>query len=257
MNVTTDRLLRRFAPVAAPRMRLFCIPHAGGAASAYRTWPARLPPTVEVVAVQLPGREDRTRELPHTGLRDAASAIVQAMRSSLDLPYVIFGHSLGALLAFETAAQLREAGDPDPSHVLFCSSRAPHFAATNNGLHRLPDEELRARVRKYDGIPAAIVQAPEFESIFLPIMRADFRLSETYVPPVRPPLSIAVSVVGGRGDPHVPSTDLTAWRDHCGGAFTVRLFAGGHFFLHDTSSGFLGAFSSLLERLSQAGSAAT
>jgi medium-chain acyl-[acyl-carrier-protein] hydrolase len=220
------------APNPAAALRLICFPYAGGGASAYHPWAKLLPSTVEVCALQLPGRETRRREMPYTKFDEAINGLIQALEPLLDKPFAFFGHSLGALLAFETARRLRQAGQPQPYHLLLSSRQPPQLPEPFPPIASLPETEFVAEVqRRYDGIPQVILQEPELMALFLPILRADFAVLESHSYCEEPPLAAAITVYGGSHDPLVTAAALNQWRQHTTEAFVQEQFAGGHFYV--------------------------
>lgn len=231
---TANRWLpfRRVAP--GRRFRLFCFPNAGGGASLYRPWTlGALPEAIDVCPVQLPGREARLREQPHTRNEAVADALLEALADDLDLPFAFFGHSMGTAISFELAHRLRAAGKPEPSMLLVAGRRAPHLPPEDDPVHGLPDEALIDRLRSYGGTPPAVLEHPELMALVLPVLRADFELVETYEPVPRPPLTCPIEVLGGRQDEDADEAQLDAWRELTTGPFSVHLFDGGHFFVQD------------------------
>lgn len=231
----------------APRLRLFCLPNAGGAASAYRAWERHgLPAGVELCAVQLPGRESRLRETPFRRAEPLVAALAEAIRDLLDVPFVVFGHSMGTILGFELAHRLRDLGLPAPRHLVMSGRRAPHLA-DEDPIHRLPDPELVERLRGYGGTPPEILAHPELMALVLPILRADFELVETHVVEHgRPALDLPITVLGGRDD-DATRGDLDAWRELTNGSCQVRMFPGGHFFVHSAMAEVLAFLGPLLD----------
>ncbi len=213
-------------------LRLFCLPYAGGGASAYHAWGRLLPPTIELCAVQPPGREARVREAPYTSFDEAVAGLGEALCPLLDRPYVLFGHSLGALLAFELARWLRRRGEPQPQQLFVSSRRPPQLPEPYPPVADLPDAEFTAKIQeRYGGIPQVILQEPELMRMFLPILRADFKVLESYRYSVEPPLACALAVFGGSEDAIATPSALGQWQQHTAAAFSTRQFAGGHFYL--------------------------
>jgi medium-chain acyl-[acyl-carrier-protein] hydrolase len=230
MRVDTWFHCRRPSPNA--RLRLLCFPYAGGGVSVFRTWPELLPADLEVWAIQLPGRDGRMREpIPET-VQAVAAAAADGLVPHLDTPFACFGHSMGALIAFEFARQLRRRGDPGPTHLFASARRAPQLPQRDAALHTLPDalflEELRQR---YNGIPAAILAEPELLKLFLPMLRADFKMIETYQYAAEAPLACPITALGGDQDGLATPEDLAAWRAQTHGAFNQMQLPGGHFYL--------------------------
>lgn len=224
--------LLRSTPRPLARARLFCFSHAGGGASAFRLWASALPQQLEVCAVQLPGRENRLREPPLASVAAIVDALVPALAPHLDLPFAFFGHSMGAVLAAEVTRALLASAGRLPRHLLVSGRRPPHVPGPETPLHVLPDPEFIAEIRhRYGGMPPEIVEDRELLALLLPSLRADVRALETHRPPARPALPCPVSVFGGSEDRLTPRAHLDAWRGETTGAFRVRVFAGGHFYL--------------------------
>jgi len=217
----------------APRLRLFCLPYAGGSAGLYRAWPEHFAPHIEVCPVRLPGREARLAEAPFTSGPALASALATALEPLLDAPFALFGHSMGALAAFELARELRRRGRPGPVRLLVSGARAPHRPNPDPPVRHLPDAEFVAEVcRRYDAIPGAVLENPELVQLVLPSLKADFTLVETYAYAEEPPLGCPISCFGGLDDERVSREDLEAWSGYTTASFGLRMFPGGHFFLH-------------------------
>src|SRR5690242_12788229 len=163
-------------------MRLFCFPHAGGGASVYRHWPAALGEQIEVVAVRLPGRENRFGEPRYRRMAPVATDLRAVLWPWLGLPYAFFGHSLGALIAFETARRLTASGAAGPVHVFAAACRSPWATPAGPDLHTLPTGALIERLRGYGGLPTEDLADPDLLRVTLPTIRDDFEIGETYRP---------------------------------------------------------------------------
>jgi medium-chain acyl-[acyl-carrier-protein] hydrolase len=213
-------------------MRMFCFPYAGGGASIYRGWGASLPHDLEVCPVQLPGRESRLREPSFPDLESMVPAVTDALAPYLDLPFVLFGHSMGAAISFTLARELRRRGGPQPLHLFVSGRRAPHLPAREEPIHQLPDPEFTAKLRELNGTPEEVLQHEELMKLLLPLLRADFGVNETYEYTEEAPLAAGISAFGGIGDQDVLREDVEAWRQHTTGRFRARMFPGDHFFIH-------------------------
>ena len=176
--LTPSRLLRTGAK--QPAARLFCFPYAGGGASIYRQWASKLPVWIEVCAFQLPGREIRMREPGHTDLRSAVEEVADTIHSLLDKPFYLFGHSMGSAISFELARLLRRSGLPQPRHLFVSARRAPQLPQPKEDIHVLPEREFLASIKKLGGTPEEVLKNEELMELFLPTLRADFTLLETY-----------------------------------------------------------------------------
>jgi surfactin synthase thioesterase subunit len=201
--------------------------------SAYRLWPGALPEELEVWAVQPAGREGRLREPPVKSIPGIVEALLPDLLPQLDRPFAFFGHSMGAVVAYETARALAERGGPLPGHLVVSARRPPHLPGVELPLHPLPDAEFVAEIqRRYGGIPREVAAHAELLELLLPALRADITALETHRPPPRrQPLPCPISAFGGAADLLAPRAQLEAWRDETSGAFRVRVFAGGHFYL--------------------------
>jgi medium-chain acyl-[acyl-carrier-protein] hydrolase len=202
----------------------------------YRTWGTQFPDTVEVIGVQLPGRE----ALIADALQDSIAALVAAVRGSvepfLDRPFAFFGHSMGAWIAFELTRALRRDGQRMPEHLFASGRRAPQIEASQTLLHKLADEDLVHTVmRLFGGIPDVVRAEPELMALLLPVLRADLKAIETYAYQPDSPLPCPISAFGGLDDHQVSSSDLKAWSEQTQRAFRVRTFPGSHFYLNESS----------------------
>jgi medium-chain acyl-[acyl-carrier-protein] hydrolase len=228
-----DAWISRPKPKSISRLRLFCFPHAGGGASTFFAWPTHLPAKVELCAVQYPGREERLSETPYVQFPALVAAIAEAIYPYLNKPFAFFGHSLGALVCFETAQYLRQQGALSPVHLFVSGCRAPQFINSNSPPSTLSDAMFIEEVRqRYGGIPDLVMQNHELLELFLPILRADFALLGNYRYEQRPPLCVPLSVFGGEADHQVHYGHLTAWREQTQGDFALNILPGNHFFLH-------------------------
>ena len=227
--------------------RLFCFPHAGVGASVFRQWPAGLPVELEICAVQLPGRANRLREPAVASIPALVDALVHAMTPHLDIPFAFFGHSMGAVLAFEVAQQLASRGPQHPSHLIVSGRRPPHVPDLASPLHGLPDREFVSEInRRYGGIPPEILENQDVLTLLLPCLRADITALETHRPTRGSPLPCPISAFGGADDPLTPRAHLESWGGETTGWFEVCVFAGGHFYLEPQRAAVLARLSALL-----------
>ena len=247
-------LVRRPVPGRKTKARLFCFPNAGMGASAYRLWSAGLPPELEVCAVQLPGRESRYREVPLNRIESLVAALLPALRPHLDLPFALFGHSMGALVATELTVALAEGAGPLPQHLFVSARRPPHLPDPDAPLSGLSDSEFVAEInRRYGGIPAEIVRDTEMMSLLLPSLRADIQALENHVPARPTRITVPLSVFGGTLDARVPRTHLEAWRPAAAGGFRLRVFAGDHFYINPRRAEVLAEIATTLAPMLQSG----
>ena len=214
------------------RLRMFCFPYAGGGASAYRGWGASLPQEIEVCPVQLPGREGRLREQPFTRPEELIQAVADALTPWFDLPFVFFGHSMGAMIGFELSRELRRRGRTLPLHLFVSGRRAPQLPTRDEPIHDLPEPEFIERLRELNGTPEEVLQHAELMKLLTPLLRADFAVNETYNYTEEEPLDPGISAFGGLADSDVKREDVEAWSIQTRGRFRMRMMPGDHFFLH-------------------------
>lgn len=212
-------------------MRLFCFHYGGGSASIFKRWSKDLINEVELVAIQLPGREERFDE----PLLDNIDVVINDLFlnfSFYDKPFIFFGHSIGALIAFELARILRAKIQLQPQHLIASSAKAPQVPLKKTPIHKLDDIQFIEELRKYNGVPEYILQDNEIMSLFMPIMRADFRISETYIYHDQKPLDFPITALGGIGDNTFDLKDLAEWQKQTTNSFKQSILNGDHFFIN-------------------------
>lgn len=212
-------------------LRLFCFPHAGAGASSFRDWPRHLPEHVAVCPVQLPGRETRFRETPFTRIEPLVEGLVDALNPFLDRSFALYGHSVGALVAFEFARALRSAGLPQPAHLFVSGRPAPQSLASRPLLHDLGHPQLMRTLQKLGGTPAAVLRNPDLRALLLPLIQADFAVNETYVYRPERTLAVPLTVYQGTEDMRVSAAEAHAWECQTTRRFSVKYLSGGHFFV--------------------------
>jgi surfactin synthase thioesterase subunit len=222
------RVRRPRAPV-----QLFCLPYAGAGAGAYTAWPDALGIDVEVSALMLPGRERRMGEEPDVDPAEIASAVAERA----DRPYALFGHSMGARIGFEVARELRRAGAPMPIRLMVSACTPPDEPRDRggryDGLSELDDDEMIARLADGGGVPPEIMVEPELLELLRPAFRADLAWIDKYTFLGEPALPVPISAYAGDTDQAAPPVRMDGWRRQTIAGFTIRVIAGGHFFLHD------------------------
>jgi medium-chain acyl-[acyl-carrier-protein] hydrolase len=228
--------VRSPAPRPGARLRLICFHPAGGGPSMFRPWPARLPADVEVLAVQLPGRESRFTETPLSDYREAVSQAFAALRPLLDQPYALFGHSMGALLAYGVAVAAQRAGAPAPTRLIVSSACAPGTRNDKPGRGHWPDAELLDELREMGGTPEEVLTDPDLVSLILPTLRADYRICDSFSYPADLLLDCPVSAFCGSQDT-VTAEQMRGWSatsrvsPRTGAEAEARVFPGSHFYL--------------------------
>ncbi|MFF0589630.1 thioesterase II family protein [Streptomyces sp. NPDC003781] len=235
MNSAVDSgvWIRRYRPAAEAGVRLLCLPHAGGAASYYVPVAGALAPAVDVLAVQYPGRQDRRTETPLASLRELAARITEAVTDDGDdRPLALFGHSMGALVGYEVALRLEEAGR-GPVHLFVSGRRAPSAVRPSEDMHKRSDALLIEGVRRLSGTDDQVFEDEELVRMVLPAIRADYRAVETYEPRPGDRLRCPVTVLTGDRDTMTTVEEARAWEHHTDGPSELHVFPGGHFYLND------------------------
>jgi medium-chain acyl-[acyl-carrier-protein] hydrolase len=212
-------------------VRLICCPYAGGGAHVFRAWATRLPPWIEVLAVEPPGRGTRFNELPMPSLDVMVESLASAIAPALDRPYALFGHSLGALVAFQLTCALRRRQSRGPYRLLVSGRGAPGRPRRKPPIHHLPDPAFLAAIDAYNGWPEEVRRHRELVDLLLPILRADFAMVETYKWFPEAPVDCDISAYHGTSDAEVHAEDVQAWSDLTSARFAMTSFEGDHFFL--------------------------
>ncbi|WP_399083228.1 thioesterase II family protein [Streptomyces sp. BBFR2] len=220
--------IRRFGTVRGG-VPLVCFPHAGGSASSYVTLSRHLAPRVEVWAVQYPGRQERRREPLFTEIAGLADAAFEALRPHLTAPFAFFGHSMGAVVAFEVARRCEAAGT-GPVRLFASARRAPSVPSPGN-IRLRDDDGLVAEIERLGGVAPGVLDDPELRAMVLPVVRADYRAIETYLSGPGATVGCPLTVLCADADPALAVPEAGAWRAHTTGPFDVSVHPGGHFYL--------------------------
>jgi medium-chain acyl-[acyl-carrier-protein] hydrolase len=234
MMSLADRWITTFRRNPNAQIRLFCFPYAGAGTLPYRPWADALPPEIEVCAIQLPGRESRFREAALTDVEPLISTLTGLLYPHrLDRPFAFYGHSLGALIAFELARNLIKYYNVAPAHLFVSARIAPHLADSRPPIHLLSEAEFKKTLRELGGTPPEVLDNPEMAPV-LETLRADFAMNERYHYVIADPLAVAISVYGGVDDCKVSEQELSAWKMHTSARFDLRMFPGDHFFINSS-----------------------
>jgi surfactin synthase thioesterase subunit len=225
-------------PQAGRKLRLYCFAYAGGGAHAYLPWQRHLGPDIEVCAVQLPGRGTRMAEPPCTSMDELVLNLAQVLSTQERTPFAFFGHSLGALVAFELARFCARHALPMPQRLIVSGASAPR-GRTPRHLHTLSDAALIDALRDYDGSPPEVLADRELMALLLPMIRADFTLGETYAYRPGPLLNLPITVLAGKADGHGAVASASNWCEETRATCTVHSFEGGHFFIQSAQDAVL------------------
>ena len=248
MQLTQNKWVRLLSGNPNPRLRVFCLPYAGGGTLQYRPWARALPDELQLCALLLPGREERMGEPGWTQMEPLVTALVEAMRPLLDRPFVLYGHSMGALISYELAHALRRTLGVEPARLIVSGRSAPEVT-NQTTFHKLPDDSLvTALNQRYGGIPQVLLNEPELLAMFVPVLRADFTLIETYRYEPREPLTCALTAFGGTRDRTVSPAAVQAWQHHTVGPFAAHFVEGEHFFIQSNQARWLALFNSELRQ---------
>ena len=238
-------------PNVRAKLRLFCFPYAGGGATIFRTWQSELSQEVEVCPVQLPGRGRRLKEATYTDIHTLIHDLAHGLFPFLNKPFAFFGHSMGATISFELTRYLSREHHLMPRQLFVSGRRAPHMPATHAPTWNLPDAEFLVALRDLKGTPHEALEHPELMELLLPLLRADFELSETYTYSNGPLLNCPISIYGGEEDDDVTREHLEAWGELTTGRISLKMFPGDHFFLNTAQSALLRTLSQELKHLAQ------
>jgi medium-chain acyl-[acyl-carrier-protein] hydrolase len=219
-------------------LTLFCFPYAGGSSQIYRNWQGYVRPDISVCLIHLPGRGKRINERPFTKLNTLVEALADAIADQLQRPFAFFGHSMGALICFELAREIRRRHGRTPSQVFASGRRAPQLPSTEPPSYDRSDEEFIAALKRLNGTPPALLDQIETRNLFMPVLRADFEIVDTYSYVPDDPLPCPISVYGGLQDHRIPVPDLRAWEIQTSANCTVRMCVGDHFFINNPGRDF-------------------
>ncbi|MER5772860.1 alpha/beta fold hydrolase [Streptomyces sp. NPDC002039] len=232
-DVDSNLWIRQFHPAPGAKVRLVCLPHAGGSAPYFLPVSKALSPALDVAAVQYPGRQDRRDEPGIENIADLADAVTDALLPWADRPLIIFGHSMGATLAFEVALRL-EGKDIVPLAVFASGRRAPS-RHRDERVHLRSDDDLIREIQSLSGTQAAVLGDEEILRMVLPAIRSDYKAAETYRYETGPKLRAPIQAHFGVDDPKVSPDEARAWEEHTTGTFELQTYPGGHFYLNQQS----------------------
>jgi medium-chain acyl-[acyl-carrier-protein] hydrolase len=227
LKARTSEWFRIFRTNPSASIRLICFSPAGGGASFYSRWGQRWP-HVEVWPLQPPGRETRIWEPLIKEMNEMADRIAAILPD--DMPFAFFGHSLGAMVAWEVALRLIEQRHLPPVHLFLSACPAPGVVRTKRDRYLMPDEEILKYLADLGGTPEDVLNDREIMEIVLPIVRADFQIADTYKYQKRPRIELPATIFGGVFDKEVCANEVAAWALHLSGPLRMKIFSDGHFY---------------------------
>ncbi|MCP5105794.1 MAG: thioesterase [bacterium] len=231
------------------KTKLFLFPYAGGAAASYNQWKQYLDPAIEFRAIELAARGRRMRQPNYNTIDDAVDDVFDIIKDELSQgPYALYGHSMGSMIAFELAYKIRDNNLPMPVHIILTGRAAPQMSREGKRtLHHLSDQKFKEELLEMGGTPKEFFEHPELLEVFLPLLKGDFRLTETYThPPKDAPLDIGFTVMSGKEDEDTPE-EVEAFRMHTTKNCDIHYFEGGHFFIHDETKRVVDIINSAIE----------
>ena len=215
------------------KIRIFCFPCAGAGASYFRNWHEKFLPEIDFLPIQLPGRENRFTEPLYENLVHLVCDLAEGLRPYMNMPFAFFGHSLGALVLYELTRNLRITHKPAPLQLFIAAYRAPHLSNSRPILHNMPDDDFINELIRYHGIPEEISENKEMLEVVTPIIKADYKIHETYTYKPEERLRCPIMVFGGIEDEFVDLNDLEGWRKETSEECQIRILSGGHYFIND------------------------
>lgn len=230
-------------------LRLFCFPYAGGSSIMFRSWIKELPPNIELCPIELPGRGSNIKLAPLNRLEPILKELTQQIKPYLCKQFAFFGHSMGGLLSFELTRLLYKKYGISPVNLIISARGAPQILELEPPIHTLPESDFINKLREYNGTPDAVLENQELMQLFLPILRADFAVLETYTYEHALPLECAISVFGGLQDKKVTIVELEAWRKQTNNKFLLKMLPGNHFFINNSISLLTKEISNILKKI--------
>lgn len=248
---SSNRWFESLSTAREPQLRLFCFPYAGGSAHVFREWQQHFAPEIDVCLVHLPGRARRIGEPPHMRLQPLVEDIADGIRAELKGKFAFYGHSMGALISFELTRELRRRNWDSPVHLFLSACRAPTVVRAGPPTFDLPVQEFIAEIRKLNGTPKEFLGNPEFQKALLPLLRADFEITDTYKYCAESPIACPINIYAGEQDELATAENVAPWELQTSAECTIRVFPGDHFFIQSQKTEFVKALRhDLLDALS-------
>ncbi len=243
-----SNLFVRPKPISNPKVRLYCFPFAGGGSNTFFSWINKFCDEVELVLIQPPGRGTRMLEVPHDDMDSLINELMQYADFITQTPYLFFGHSLGCRVAYELCCRFKSTRKPLPAYFIASASRAPHLKSEQEPSHDLPDGDFIKTLERLNGTPKEVLGNEELMSLLLPLIRADFKIAETYFAnQIKMPFPMLIC--HGKNDSTVNAKKLDAWGDLTSEGHRLVEFEGGHFFINENSEQITSCISNLLNEI--------
>lgn len=236
MTNTAGKWFQRTHAAGQVELRMFCFPYAGGTAAVYRTWADCLPRTVQVIPVELPGRGHRLKEAPFLSVPPLIDVLAEAIQPLIDTPFVFFGHSMGAVIAFELARRLSHDREIEPQALFVSGRQGPPVPDTEPPTYLLPRDQFIEELGRLEGTPKEVLEHAELMELMIPLLRADFQLIQTYEYVSGIPLRCPIIAYGGLEDRDVSREDLLPWKEMTSSTFALHMLPGDHFFLRSSQT---------------------
>jgi medium-chain acyl-[acyl-carrier-protein] hydrolase len=246
MAIKRSRAFVRKTDRPSARVQLLCFTYAASTAQVFHGWNAYVPDWIEVTGIELPGHGRRVMERPMDSYDEAAVLIADILEPVLNRPYAMFGHCLGAALGYEATRILRGRGRPQPLHLFVTGAGGPHHGIPIADVEAMTDDQLIEHLSEEYKAPLTFLTDPEMRRLFLPMVRADARMTQNYRYVPGPPVDYDITAFAGETDPYVDAARLDAWRQHTTGRLDTRLWPGSHFFFHEAAPQLLNEFTQAL-----------
>lgn len=227
------------------KIRLFCLPYAGGSSVIFNKWESQLNSFINVIPIELAGRGKRFTEPLYSDFHEAVNDVFNIIKDNLECPYAFFGHSMGSMLIYELCHKIKEKGLPSPMHVFFSGRKAPNIISEEELIHKLPRDEFKQKIIELGGTPEELFENQELFDLFLPILKADFKIVEEYKYIKKRKLDCNVTILYGKEE-HSNIIHITDWKKHTENSCITFSFEGGHFFINEKLDEVLNVVNSIL-----------
>lgn len=228
-----EKLIKGLDKVRDNDIVLYCLPFAGGGASAFRNWQARLPDNIKVCAVQLPGREERIKEEPYLNMESLADDLSSIILKNKN-DYIMFGHSMGTKILYEVEKRLEDKGRL-AKLIIISAGKVPHITESKP-IYNLAEEKFKEGIIKFNGMPKEILENKNLFEFFIPVLRADFTLDESYTSKNLNILNSPILALWGKQDKSINLEEILKWKQYTNSDFKEQSFEGDHFFIKEQES---------------------